>query len=246
MNSFIPYIGGKKLLRKKIVDLFPEKFSRYIEVFGGAGWVLFYRDKYANLEVYNDFNGELVNLFRCVKNHADELKRHILLLNSRELFEEYKALQGLPGMTDIQRAAQYYILIRTSFGADIRSYCCTKMPLKNSIGLLDDVQKRLADVVLENRDFRAIFKTYDRTDALFYLDPPYHKTERMYNAKFIPEDHIILKDILANLKGKFILSYNDDPFIRELYKDFSIESVSRANNLSNRSPAFQELLIRNY
>ena len=41
MNSFISWIGGKKLLRKHILELFPEEYSRYIEVFGGAGWVLF-------------------------------------------------------------------------------------------------------------------------------------------------------------------------------------------------------------
>jgi len=71
MNSFISWVGGKKLLRNKIIEEFPvtDKYGRYIEVFGGAGWVLFSRDKHASLEVYNDVNGQLVNLFRCVKYH---------------------------------------------------------------------------------------------------------------------------------------------------------------------------------
>ena len=71
MNSFISWIGGKKLLRKKIMEQFPEDFDRYIEVFGGAGWVLFGKEKHADMEVYNDLNGDLVNLFRCVKYHPD-------------------------------------------------------------------------------------------------------------------------------------------------------------------------------
>lgn len=57
MNSFITWVGGKRLLRKKIVSLFPAGFDRYIEVFGGAGWVLFFKEKHAALEVYNDVDG---------------------------------------------------------------------------------------------------------------------------------------------------------------------------------------------
>ena len=78
MDSFISWIGGKRLLRKKIIEQFPESFDRYIEVFGGAGWVLFGKDKHADMEVYNDVNGELVNLFRCVKYHPEHCRRNRL------------------------------------------------------------------------------------------------------------------------------------------------------------------------
>ena len=63
MKSFIPWVGGKSLLAKKIVSMFPDSFGRYIEVFGGGGSVLFAKDKHASFEVYNDINGQLVNLF---------------------------------------------------------------------------------------------------------------------------------------------------------------------------------------
>lgn len=78
MNSFISWIGGKKLLRKKILENFPDRgiFNRYIEVFGGAGWVLFSVDKHAKMEVYNDVNGNLVNLFRCTKYHPEALQKN--------------------------------------------------------------------------------------------------------------------------------------------------------------------------
>lgn len=75
MKSFIPWIGGKTLLAKKITAEFPEDFGRYIEVFGGGGSVLFSKDRHANIEVYNDRNGDLVNLFRCLKYHRSELER---------------------------------------------------------------------------------------------------------------------------------------------------------------------------
>ena len=77
MKSFIPWIGGKSLLAKKIVSMFPDDFDRYIEVFRGGGSVLFAKDKHAPLEVYNDVNGQLVNLFRCIRFHREELQREI-------------------------------------------------------------------------------------------------------------------------------------------------------------------------
>lgn len=66
MKSFIPWVGGKSRLAKKIISMFPDNFDRYIEVFGGGGSVLFAKDKHAPLEVYNDINGQLVNLFRAL------------------------------------------------------------------------------------------------------------------------------------------------------------------------------------
>lgn len=71
MNSFIAWIGGKKLLRKEIVKRFPEEgFTRYVEVFGGAGWVLFEKEQGKELEVFNDRDSNLINLYRCIKYHC--------------------------------------------------------------------------------------------------------------------------------------------------------------------------------
>ena len=68
MNSFIAWIGGKRLLRKAIIERFPEEgFDRYIEVFGGAGWVLFGKEVGKELEVFNDADSNLINLYRCIK-----------------------------------------------------------------------------------------------------------------------------------------------------------------------------------
>ena len=88
MNSFIAWIGGKKLLRKEIVKRFPEEgFTRYVEVFGGAGWVLFEKEQGKELEVFNDRDSNLVNLYRCIKYHCGELQRELEWLTiSREQF----------------------------------------------------------------------------------------------------------------------------------------------------------------
>ena len=123
MESFIPRIGGKRLLRKQILARFPSENQRYVEVFGGAGWLLFSRERHAPEEIYNDIDGELVNLFRCVKFHCEELQRQMAwMLNSREIFEDALALKAVRGLTDIQRAALYFIVAKQSYGADGRTY----------------------------------------------------------------------------------------------------------------------------
>ncbi|MGN1106040.1 MAG: DNA adenine methylase, partial [Huintestinicola sp.] len=85
---------------------------------------------------------------------------------------------------------------------------------------------------------------YDRPGALFYCDPPYHSTERFYDMPFTEDDHRRLRDVLSGIKGRFLLSYNDDDFVRELYRDFSIIPVERSNNMS--SGRFKEIIVKNY
>ncbi|MCM1258209.1 MAG: DNA adenine methylase [Roseburia sp.] len=251
MNSFISWIGGKKLLRKKILEVFPEQttFSRYIEVFGGAGWMLFSSDRHAKLEVYNDVNGNLVNLFRCTKYHPEALQKELeFVLMSREQFFDAREQMEVQSLTDIQKAARFYILIKESFGSDTRTFGVRPKNMANAIEYIQEVSKRLSMVVIENQDFEHILKTYDKKDALFYLDPPYYETEKYYPDRFMPEDHVRLREALGGIKGKFILSYNDCEYIRDLYNGYNIMQVDRMHNLvqGENKPRFKELLIKNY
>lgn len=248
MNSFISWIGGKKLLRKEIIKRFPDSMKKYIEVFGGAGWVLFGKEQFANqLEVFNDIDGDLINLYCCVKYHCEELQKELqLILNSRELFFDAKEQQKIRGLTDIQRAARFFYLIRFSFGSNRDSYGLVKKTVIKPITYLSEVSKRLESVVIENKDFRNLLLTYDSKETLFYLDPPYVGTEKYYSNKFTKEDHVLLKETLDNIKGKFVLSYNDCAYIRELYGKYNIDSVSRTNNLKGDASKFKEVIITNF
>lgn len=249
MNSFISWIGGKKLLKKKIIEQFPKHFDRYIEVFGGAGWVLFDKEKHAPMEVYNDVNGELVNLFRCVKYHPEAIQKELeWILISREQFFDCVSQSDVRGMTDIQRAARFFCRIKLSFGTDLESFGVRSRDMQKAIDYLQEVSKRLNQVVIENVDFERLIKTYDRESALFYLDPPYYDAEKYYPDRFMPEDHVRLSTALSKIKGKFVLSYNDCPEIREMYKGFDIIEVDRADNLVMKTNPrrYKELIIKNY
>ncbi|MFR4021855.1 MAG: DNA adenine methylase [[Eubacterium] siraeum] len=249
INSPIPRIDGKRLLRNKICDIvskWSDQFNRYIEVFGGGGWVLFSKEKQADLEIYNDADGELVNLMRCIKYHCSELQREIDgFYNSREIFQDVSQQLSCRGFTDIQRAARYFIKMRLSFGADGKSFGCSKKPLYRSKDYLSVISDRLKNVLIEKEGFRGFdYRSMIDRNSFFYLDPPYHTTEKYYDIEFTENDHKRLALQLSQIQGKFLLSYNDDMFIRDLYRDYDIVSVSRNNNLSSGS--FKELLIRNY
>jgi len=252
MNSFIGWIGGKRQLKKEIISRFPaDGVGRYIEVFGGAGWVLFGKEQIlGQLEVLNDLNSDLINLYRCVKYHCEALQDELdWLLDSRETFFDYFEQRTMRGLTDIQRAARYLYGIKCSFGNGQRTFATSSKSIERTIEFLSKIKVRLKEVVIEHRDFEPLIKTYDRKEALFYLDPPYVGTEKYYNVSFGIEDHQRLAELLKGIKGRFILSYNDDPLIRDMYPWCSVEKIIRNNTLAGKSDnhaPFAELIIKNF
>ena len=256
-DSCIPWMGGKKALRGKIVSMFPDYYKNYIEVFGGAAWVLFYKDPRHDFEVYNDLNSLLCNFFRCVRKKADELMHELeYVLNSREDFMLIKKWLEDPNIgTDVERAAWYYQVIRQSYGAATESFGAQPRSIRSTFPLIERAYLRLQNVKVENRDFARIIQSYDHPDTLFYCDPPYHGTEEYYKCigdeGFTEADHIRLRDSLKEIRGKFLLSYNDDEFVRKLYSDpgLFLTEVKRMDSLRQRTQPgamYSELIISNY
>ncbi len=287
MNSFIAWVGGKKALRKLIYTMFPVQFDRYIEVFGGGGWVLFGKppNLKRKLEVYNDYNSNLANLFYCVKNRtcAFLLELGFLPINSRDEFSiirtflekqepdttflqeeltlaeqnlsppDYEEIRTIllenAQMTDVKRAAAFFKLIRYSYGSGCTSFGCQPFDVRKCFDAIWQASHRLSETVIENKDFEALIRQYDRDSAFFYCDPPYYETEGHYEVVFRKEDHMRLRDTLKACRGKWMVSYNDCDFIRELYDGYYITAVIRLNNLAQRYEGgceFPEVIITNY
>ncbi|WP_346065899.1 DNA adenine methylase [Lacrimispora amygdalina] len=251
------WIGGKKSMRELIVSLFPLYYERYIEVFGGGGWVLFHKPPGNDFEVYNDFNSLLVNLYRCVRDQYEELKKELkYVLNSREEFERVRSILDTEQVEDdVKRAAYFYQLIRYSYASGLTSFGSQPHDIRSNFPIIEQAHRRLAKVVIENKDFEKLIRQYDRPVSFFYLDPPYFDTEKYYKnvgeEGFQKEDHIRLRDALLSIEGKFLLSYNDCEFIRSLYDvpGINIESYTRINNIKQRydgGAQFPEILIANY
>lgn len=101
-------------------------------------------------------------------------------------------------------------------------------------------------MLIEHKDYANLIKVYDRPDALFYVDPPYIDAEKYYCVPFDEDDHKKLANILSNIKGKFIVSYNDDARIRDLYKKFTIIEIKGKNLLGSSNKTYNEILIKNF
>lgn len=250
----INWIGGKRLLRKTIKPLIPENISSYIEPFGGGAWILFYQDKWADLEVYNDLNENLVNLFRIVKYHPEALvKEFRWMIASRKMFYDYK---GIDVFTDIQKAARFMYIISRSFGGKGEHFGIGKTgssgackSQKNILARIELVSERLDRVTIENQSYERLLELYDNPDTFFYCDPPYIKGDTYYETVKDGFNHKQLRDCIKNIQGRFLLSYDDEPLVRELYKDYHIIAVERQKGINKNTAkdhVFKEVLITNY
>ena len=254
INSFMAWVGGKKALRDEILARFPRNYKRYIEVFGGAGWVLFHKPPGNDFEVFNDFNGNLVNLYRCVREQPEALRNELrYMLNSRLDFEYMKGmLHSQAVLPDVRRAAYYYALIRYSHAAGTSTFGSQPHAMWNNFPLIESAAGRLQKVVIENKDCVKLIRQYDRPESFFYCDPPYYNADQYYEAVSSDGfDHAGLADALLGIKGKFLLSYNDCPEIRALYDrpGIVVEGISRLSNIAQRyenGKQYPELLISNY
>ena len=148
------WIGGKKALRDEIISRFPTDYKRYIEVFGGGGWVLFHKNPRSDFEVYNDRNPNLANLCRCVRDHPDELISELTYaLNSRTDFDYIRKVMKTPTeIPDVKRAAYFYQLIRYSYASGLDSYASQPHSMWNNFPLINNACARLQKVVIENKD----------------------------------------------------------------------------------------------
>jgi DNA adenine methylase len=224
------------------------------KVFAGAAWVLFSKEE-SSAEVINDINVELVTLYRCVQHHLEEFVRQFKwMLVSREHFDLLNRADPTT-LTDIQRAARYYYLIKTSFGSRIVNPTfgthTTGRPRLNLLRIEEELSAahvRLSRVFVERLHYADFIARYDREHTFFYIDPPYFKCEDYYGpGLFERSDFGRLADLLAGIKGKFLLSINDAPEIRDVFGRFDIREVETRYSVGDaRSAPVKELLVMNY
>lgn len=248
----IPWIGGKRRLAKRIIPLFPEH-TCYVEPFCGAAAIYFMKDQ-TKVEVLNDINGELVNLYRVVKHHMDEFVRQFRWsLTSRQM---YKWLQDTPEeiLTDIQRAARFFYLQKNAFGGKVSRQtfgtATTSAPRLNLLRLEEDLSQvhlRLSQTFIEHLDWDKCITKYDREHTLFYCDPPYYGTEG-YGVDFGIEQYDRMAELARTIKGKMVISVNDIPAMRKAFAGLTMDSVDITYTVGGqgKSNKTAELIIRNW
>lgn len=252
-KPFAPYIGGKiKLSEAIIARINGIEHDLYAEPFVGMGGIFLRRTLKPKAEVINDFSSDVANVFRILEQHYVPLMDYMRFkLTTRTEFERLCKIDPVT-LTDIQRAARFIYLQRTTFGGKVagRVFGVTRnrdarFNIIKLGPLLEDVHERLAGVVIECLPYGDFIERYDTPKTLFYLDPPYFGCETDYGQNlFRPTDFFRLAKQLAEIKGNFILSINDVPEVRETFAAFEREEFTVTYSVSGKSQEkYPELVI---
>src|ERR1035441_4991153 len=243
-KTILKWPGGKRWLLRELLPMIPPK-GCFVDLFGGAGSVLFAREA-TGVEVYNDTHEGLVNLFRVVKFHYQALVQEFeFSLNSRA---DFIARRDATGETDIQRAGSFLFLNALSFGGDGDSFGVQKTKgggAARHLGrVLDRVyalKDRLADVIIEQKDWRDCLSVYDSPESFFFADPPYIGGEVPAYRAWTMDELRGLAEALAGARGKWLLTINDSKEVRGLFKGCRMRGFARQRGIANKTAGEREV-----
>jgi DNA adenine methylase len=223
--------GGKSRLLKKLLPRVPSHVC-YVEAFAGGMALLLAKER-SQIEIVNDANGDLVSLYRCVQYHLPALLDEIQwTLSARKNLTDFLAQ---PGLTEIQRAARWFIRNRISFGGSMTSYAVSRSGgggVSSRQAVLENLKRlneRLDRVSIENLSYERCLELYDGKASFFFLDPPYVDSKANNYAGWNREQIEALRSRLDALQGRWLLTINDSPFTRKLFSDCKKEAVRTRN-----------------
>lgn len=246
-KPIVRWPGGKTRLLKHLLPLIrPHK--TYVEAFAG-GLALMLAKPPSRAEVINDFNADLVNLYRYAQFHLDPLIQEVeWTLNSRS---DMTDLVKQPGLTGLQRAARYLLRNRLSFGGAGQNFGVSKQAQPSRANVLELLRKlnaRLDKVAVENVSYERLFGLYDAKETLWFLDPPYSAGETSNYGMWSKGEMSAFAARVLTLGGDWIVTVNDSPANRGLFAGHELTPVvSRAqcaNQRTNHGRTFGELIIR--
>ncbi|RLD54188.1 MAG: DNA adenine methylase [Bacteroidetes bacterium] len=267
---FLKWVGGKRQLMPAINKILPKNYTTYYEPFIGGGAVLF--NIQPKKAVINDFNEELINVYKVIKNNPEELILDLQIhKNESDYFYDIRALdreQNFNDLSNIKKASRIIFLNKTCFNGLYRvnnsgefnspfgKYKNPNIVNETTIRAVSNYMNN-NDITLLNGDFEDAVKGI-RKGAFVYFDPPYHPISQSSNftgyvqGGFNMFDQVRLRDLCIKLdsKGvKFLLSNSATPLIQDLYRDFNIEYVKANRSINSNAKkrgAIDEVLIRNY
>lgn len=247
------YMGNKTSIVDWVISYFPPNYPSmtYVEVFGGTGAVLMNKIP-SKVEIYNDFNSHLTNFFEVIRSHRDEFFEQLdQLIVSEDLYKYfYDNIDNSPN--DIERAIRYFYIMsfchkgKFNGGFSVIPDADYIQKLQWKKACLTYISKRMKNCLVTNKSYEKVITGNNREDVLLFLDPPYVNTEGYYKqlaGQFTQQDHIKLRDLLKKHKGTFVLSYEADPFVSDLYSDFMI--LGKNKYRPGKGEYAEEVLVTN-
>lgn len=259
IRPIAPYLGGKRNLARRICALIDrDAHDTYAEPFVGMGGIFLRRTRRPQAEFINDRGREVYTLFRVLQEHyvafLDLLRFQITTQAN------FNRLVGVDPdtLTDMQRAARFLYLQRLAFGGKIsgRNFgVSADRPARFNLTTLEPdleaLHSRLSGVTVMNLDYAAFIDRLDKPTTLFYLDPPYYGTENDYGPGLFSRARFEeMAGQLARLKGRFLLSLNDHPEVRQIFAGFHLTEVRTTYSVGSKKTVEEasrgELIIANW
>jgi DNA adenine methylase len=249
-KTLIKWAGGKTRLLKKILPHIPET-GGYIEVFGGGAAVLLAKNP-SKVEVYNDINKDITTLYKVARAHPEALISELqFLFASRDGLSDIKQLLATDALTDLQRASYFLVANWSSFAGSGTSLAVAKagpaiISKQQVYARIEGFAKRFDRVIVENLDYRRMFKNYDHTNNFMFLDPPYFNSKASNYAGWNEAEMREFVQSVKDLKSNWLITVDDSPLNRELWEGLKIIDVTTANNAGNKldgSRFFKEIIV---
>ena len=256
MNAVLKYPGAKWCIASWIISYFPKHHS-YLEPFFGSGGVFFTKDR-SNIETVNDLDGEVVNLFACIRRDPERLAHDVFCTPySRQVYDMAYS-SGSPE-DPFDRAARF--LIRCNMGYGFRT-TGGQVGWKNDVrgrerayaarawadlpDIIVSAGERLREVQIECVDATKLIRRFNDPSVLIYCDPPYVLSTRngkQYRCEMSDEKHLELLDALKRHRGPVLISGYDNPMYASELRDWNRETTTTTDQLSRTK---KEVLWMNF
>jgi len=257
-QPFLQWVGGKRTVAKQLIEHIPTNLNNYYEPFLGGGALFFQVKQMFKKCFLSDINLELITTYNAVKKNPETVGALLEEYNSKHSKEYYYKVRNVSNSSHPDNiSARFLYLTRYAFkgiyrlnkkGSNVSSFAYKTYKTSRIHNRLKDCSSLLNNVSIYATDFSFI---EPQQNDFVYFDPPYHKAgEKFYTRlPFDENEQIRLRDFTEMLtcKGvKIMVSNSDTKFIRDIYKDFNINTIDVKYSLPDKREKLQELMITNY
>ena len=249
-------VGSKQPMLKELQEYIPKDIEIFVEPFVGSGIVFLNLSDSSSKIIINDLDEGLMTSYKFLKNLKESdfeyykfLDKSLYKDESNYLLTLNKIWTKLLAKGDNLTEQEYFIkqlLSKLTFGTKgVGKLYSENVNLYNRFKRrIPDMIEKLQNTVISNISYEKVLNKYDNENVFFYLDPPYENSKKMYRHSSFPLEE--LEKNVRKLKGKFLLSLNDSPAVRELFGEYRIVSVKVRASSWSHSNIRDEVLIMNY
>lgn len=254
MNPFFCRIGTKKTITDDLIKLIP-KHKTFVEAFVGGG-ALYFAKEPSEIEIINDLDKELIKGYKLLKKISKKNIERAIGISSnvddikpiKKRLEVLNEIQNMKAIDDGLKLYQILITTCNTFSSiGIGKIYQPKSNIQKT-NKITQYKERLKNTKIFSTDYKKIIAKFDNVDTFFFLDPPYEKSTGLYKNDTL--DYEEMANILSNIKGKFMITINESPIIKKIFKNFIIKHIKVKglgnSDIGNYDRYRQELIITNY